>query len=126
MYMYVCMYVCIYIYLLPNLQSGGSHDQETCKYFFYLPLLLVVCSNRHLTLYIFLFSRLTNITTILTLQKRWKRIFVLLIFICGNDTVMTITRNRISVCFVFFVFPFIAFLFYIIPNPFRQYKKPFG
>ena len=45
-------------------------------------------------------SWVIKVTIILTVEKRWKRIFVLLIFICGNDMVTTVTRSKISyVCF---------------------------
>ena len=48
-------------------------------------------------------SWVIKVTIILTVEKRWKRIFVLLIFICGNDMVTTVTRSKISYAFFFFL-----------------------
>ena len=43
----------------------------------------------------------TNVTMILTLEKRWIQIFVLVIFICGNDTVTTANAAYILVMIEF-------------------------
>ena len=45
-------------------------------------------------------SKVKKVTMILTMEKRWRRIFVL-IFICGKDMVTTVTRSKISYVWFF-------------------------
>ena len=45
-------------------------------------------------------SKVKKVTMILTVEKRWRRIFVL-IFICRKDMVTTVTRSKISYVWFF-------------------------
>ena len=49
--------------------------------------------NKFYLVYRYIKIRVTYVTTILKLEKR---IFALLIFICGKDTVTRVTRSKIS------------------------------